>query len=105
LLAQQQADEQQKADDVRARNRIRIIPSSTEIQCMETAIIWPARYLTAIPQLLRVVQAVARGRALDREMPHIARRLRLPGRLVRRWNREGLDTIAYGLRRDNVRIF
>jgi hypothetical protein len=31
--------------------------------------------------------------------------LRLPGRVVRRWNGEGLDLIARGLRSDRVRIF
>jgi hypothetical protein len=72
---------------------------------MEQAICWPARYLRSWPQLVHAVQAVAAGRARDRDMEHAARRLRLPGRVVRRWNSEGLDLIARGLRSDRVRIF
>jgi hypothetical protein len=53
----------------------------------------------------RAVQAVAAGRARDRDMEHAACRLRLPGRVVRRWNSEGLDLIARGLVGDRVRIF
>ncbi len=42
-------------------------------------------------------------RTLDTE--HAARRLRLPGRVVRKWNTEGLGLIAQGLRTNRVRIF
>jgi hypothetical protein len=38
----------------------------------------------------------------DDRPPH---KLTLPGRVVRRWNGEGLDLIARGLRSDNVRVF
>jgi hypothetical protein len=38
-------------------------------------------------------------------MEQAARRLRLPGRVVPRWNNEGLDLIARGLVGDRVRIF
>jgi hypothetical protein len=105
LLAQQEADAEQKQRDQREANRARLRPSSVEIMRMEQAIVWPARYLREFPQLLRTVQAVAAGRARDRDMEHAARRLRLPGRVVRRWNGEGLDLIARGLVGDRVRIF
>jgi hypothetical protein len=36
---------------------------------------------------------------------HAARKLGLPGGLARRWNGEGLDLIAAGLRRDAVTVF
>jgi hypothetical protein len=72
---------------------------------MELSICWPARYLRQFPQLVRTVQAVAAGRARDRDMEQAARRLRLPGRVVRRWNGEGLDLIARGLVGDHMRIF
>jgi hypothetical protein len=72
---------------------------------MEQAICWPARYLRQFPQIVSAVQAVAAGRARDRDMEQAARRLRLPGCLVRRWNVEGLDLIARGLVGDRVRIF
>jgi hypothetical protein len=72
---------------------------------MEQAIGWPARYLHDFPQLLSVVQCATLARARDRDLHWVAKKLNLPGRLVRRWNREGLDTIATGLRRDAVTIF
>lgn len=105
LLAQQEADEEQKAADQREANHVRLRPSSIESARMEQAICWPARYLHAFPQLVRTVQAVAVSRSRDRDMEHAARRLKLPGRLVRRWNTEGLDLIARGLRSDRVRLF
>jgi hypothetical protein len=48
---------------------------------------------------------VALARARDRDIAYAARRLALPGRLARRWNGEGLDPIAAGLRRDAVAVF
>jgi hypothetical protein len=89
-----------------------------EIAHMEQAICWPARYLHSLPQLVRTVQAVAAGRSRtvpgnlkdlrgpvgDCDMENAARRLRLPARVVRKWNGDGLDLIARGLRRDHVRV-
>jgi hypothetical protein len=72
---------------------------------MKQSICWPARYLLQFSQLVHTVQAVAIARARDRDMEQAARQLRLPGCLVRRWNVEGLDLIARGLRSDRVRIF
>ncbi len=89
----------------RARNRTRLLPSSIEIAHMETAIGWPGRYLLELPQLLCVVQTATFGRSHGHDLDWSARRLALPGRLVRRWHRDGLDLIAAGLRRENARIF
>jgi hypothetical protein len=105
LLAQQEADREQKQLDQREANRTRLRPSSVEIARMEQSIRWPLQYLREFPQLVRTVQQVAVARMRDRDMEHAAKRLRLPGRLVRRWNGEGLGMIADGLRRDRVRIF
>jgi hypothetical protein len=80
-------------------------PSSIEIARMETAIVWPARYLSHVPQLLRTVQAVALARARDRDIAHAARKLGLPGRLARQWNDEGLDLIAAGAVIDYIAAF
>jgi hypothetical protein len=82
-----------------------LLPSSIEIAPMETAIGWPGRYLLDCPQLIRVVQVAVFGRSHYHDLDWAARRLQLPGRLVRRWHREGLDLIAAGLRREGVRIF
>jgi len=104
-LAQQEMEKDLREQLERARNRTRLMPSSIDIARMETAIGWPGRYLLDRPQLIRVVQAVTFGRARYREMEWAAERLELPGRLVRRWHRDGLDLIAAGLRRENARIF
>jgi hypothetical protein len=62
-LAQLEGDQEQQEQEAKARNWTRIVPSSVEISRMETAIVWPARYLGYVPQLLRTVQAW-RSRAL-----------------------------------------
>jgi hypothetical protein len=105
MLAQQEADEADKQQAQHRQNRTRLRPSSVEISHMETAIVWPAHYLRLLPQLVRTVQMVAVSRSRDRDMEHTARRLRLPGHLVRRWNGEGLALIARGLLSDRVRVF
>jgi hypothetical protein len=104
-LAQQEMEQEEKDKAARAINRSRILPSSTEIAHMEQSISWPARYLGTIPQLLRVVQTAALLRSRHRDLSLAARRLSLSGRLVRRWNRQGLDEIAHGLVHDGVVIF
>jgi hypothetical protein len=72
---------------------------------MQTAIVRPARYLGHVPQLLRTVQGVALSRSRDWDIAYAACKLGLPGRLARRWNGEGIDLIAAGLRRDAVPVF
>jgi hypothetical protein len=94
-----------KAERAAESNWTKPRPSAIEIARMETAIVWPARYLDHAPQLLRTVQAVALSRARDRDIAHASRKLGLPGRLARRWNCEGLDLIATGLPRDGVAVF
>ena len=104
-LAQLEGDEEQLRQEAAARNWTKIVPSSVEISRMETAISWPAKYLGDVPQLLRVVGAVAHARARYRDIAWAAHRLKLPGRLARRWNNKGLDLIAEGLRHDEVEVF
>jgi hypothetical protein len=98
-------DAEWKADQRAEFNRVRPKPTREDITRMEVAIIWPGRYLRDWPQLLRTVQMVAIVRVRHGDIEKAARRLRLPGRLARRWNREGLDRIAAGLQRDGVRVF
>jgi hypothetical protein len=100
LLAQQTRREEIE----RAQNRTRVLPSSIEITAMEAAIVWPARYLAVYPQLVLAVGVVAVMRASYRDIEEAARKLDLPDFVVRRWNREGLDTIAHGLRVHEVAI-
>lgn len=105
LLAMTQADPAQQAQDAAGRNRTRATPSSIEIAHMEVAIGWPGTYLIRFPQLLRCVTNVAYMRARGQSIHRAARRLRQPPYVVRRFNRDGLDAIALGLRKDEVVIF
>ena len=105
LLAQAEQDEDDKRQNQHEANRTRVQPSSIEIMHMEQAIVWPARYLREFPQLTLTVQAVAVARSRDSDTDGAARRLRLPGHVVRKWNGEGLTMIARGLVGDRVRIF
>ena len=56
-LAQAGADQEQQAGEAARRNWTRVVPSAEAITRMETAIVWPARYLAGAPQLLRTVGA------------------------------------------------
>src|SRR5215468_7301551 len=68
-----------KAERAAESNWTKPRPSSIEIARIETAIVWPARYLGHVPQLLRTVQAVAVARARERDIALAARKLGLPG--------------------------
>jgi hypothetical protein len=104
-LAQLEAETEEQKRDAQQRNWTRVIPSSDEITKMEAVIAWPCSYLADIPQLLSAVHVAAYARARYRHLHWAARRLKLPPRLLRRWNREGLDLIASGLLNDKVSIF
>jgi hypothetical protein len=80
-------------------------PSSEAITRMEAAIAWPARYIGGTPQLVRTVQIVTLARLKGRDLGWAGHRLGVPLRVARRWNRDGLDAIAAGLRRDGVAVF
>jgi hypothetical protein len=104
-LAQLEADTAQLEAEARAANRVRILPSASEISRMERAIGWPGRYLAKTRPILAVtVQLVALSRSRERDFGWIARKLKLGVHTVRARNRNGLDVIAAGLRRDNVPV-
>jgi hypothetical protein len=105
LLAQQEMETDQRELIERQQNRTRVLPTSVAITEMEQAVGWPASYLCEFPQLIRAVQIAALARAHYRDMTWAAKRLALPGRTLRAWNRQGLDLIAAGLRRERVAIF
>jgi hypothetical protein len=106
LLAQQTSDAEVREQDAREQNRARLAPSAEDISRMERVIGWPARYLQSEPDIARIVQRVAFYRATqDLALDAIARRLRQNFAAVRRDNRNGLDTIAAGLRRDGEAVF
>ena len=85
--------------------RRRGLPSAMEIGRMELAIAWPARYLAARYQVMRVVQRVAVHRAREMETDTIAHKLHMHVQRLRAINRAGLELIAAGLRVNEVPVF
>jgi hypothetical protein len=104
LLAQEESDAQSKDDAASALNRAKIRPSARDVSRMEQAISWPGRYCISVP-CARIVQRVAFYRSRDMDAHMLARKMRLDPKSLRKRNREGLDIIAIGLRRDKVRVF
>ena len=84
LLAQEEADTDVRESIAADLNRVRILPSANDIGRMEAAIVWPARYLSMRPIVMRIVHSVAFGRARDVESDRIARRIRRHPAQVRR---------------------
>jgi len=105
LLARADGDPEIALADALGRNRARLLPSRVDVGRMEIALIWPARYLGGRPLICRLVQRVAMLRAREYDLDRIARKLRAGSAQVRRRNRDGLDAIAAGLRRDGVPVF
>jgi len=79
-------------------------PTSIEITRMERAIGWPGHYVRDRRQLA-AVQLVAPGRSRNRDLAWAARKMRAGASFVRNLNRDGLDAIASGLRRDRLTLF
>ncbi len=105
LLAQESSDTEAKEQRAAVENRVRLQPSALDVSRMELAIAWPGQYLRDRPLILRIVQRVAMLRARGRDLSQIARRMKQPATYVRRCNRDGLDAIAVGLRRNRLPVF
>ena len=103
-LAQQDADQQVKDQLTAQRNRIRMRPSAQQISRMNRIVMWAGSYVR-MPEHRRLVQRVAIFRARDLDIETISRRLRMNLRMMRNINRNCLDMIACGLRRDAVQVF
>jgi hypothetical protein len=103
LLAQEQQGELEKT--MRTQNRVRLLPSYSDVTRMEAAIYWPARYLARSGWLLRAVNAVALAHSLDRDAGWVAARR---GGFADTWRANhdrGCEIIADGLRGELVPVF
>jgi len=103
LLAQQERDELEKT--IRTQNRVRLLPSYSDVTRMEAAIYWPAQYLTRSDWLLRAVNAVALAHAMDHDAGWVAARR---GGFADTWRANhdrGCEVIASGLRGELVPVF
>lgn len=97
LLAQQEQEADEKAQNQREQNRSRIMPSADEVTRMEAALYWPARFISGTSYLLRAVNAVCMARAIGRDAEWVARKR---GGRLRDWQHrhwEGCKIIAAGL--------
>ncbi|UGY12500.1 hypothetical protein HAP48_0028185 [Bradyrhizobium septentrionale] len=103
LLAQQAQGELERTQAL--QNRIRLLPSSREVQRMEAAICWPAEYLAPLAHLLRAVNAVALAHSLDRDSGWIAAKRGGYADTWRERHDQGCDIIARGLRSCRVSVF
>lgn len=103
LLAQQAQGELEQTQKL--QNRIRLLPSSREVQRMEAAICWPADHLAALVHLLVAVNAVAWAHALDRDSGWIAAKRGGYADTWRERHDQGCDIIAQRLRGCRVPVF
>ena len=103
LLAQQAQGELERTQAL--QNRIRLLPSSRELQRMEAAICWPAEYLARLVSLLRAVNAVAWAHSLDRDSGWVAAKRGGYADTWRERHDRGCDIIARGLRSCRTPVF
>jgi hypothetical protein len=103
LLAQHEQGELERTQQL--QNRIRLLPSSREVQRMEAAISWPAQHLAQLPPLLVAVNAVSLVHALDRDVGWVANERGGYADTWRQRNDEGCSIIALGLRACRSPVF
>lgn len=88
----------------RVQNRIRVKPSAEDVQRMERAIVWPARYVQHEGHR-DAVQKAALAISINRDVEWIVRRF---GGFIDTWidwDRLGREAIAEGLNADDVKVF
>jgi hypothetical protein len=103
LLAQQAQGELERTQQL--QNRIRLLPSSRDVQRMEVAICWPAEYLARLSHLLRAVNGVALAHSLERDAGWIAAKRGGYADTWRERHDQGCSIIARGLRCCRVPVF
>jgi hypothetical protein len=103
LVAQKEQGELERTQQL--QNRIRLLPSSREVQRMEQCIVWPAEYLAQLIHLLRAVNAVALAHSLERDAGWIAAKRGGYADTWRERHDQGCDIIARGLRCCRVPVF
>jgi hypothetical protein len=103
LLAQQAQGELERT--MQAQNRIRLLPSSRELQRMEIAIVWPAQYLARLVHLLIATNMVALAHSFDRDSGWVAAKRGGYADTWRERHDRGCDIIARGLRSCRVPVF
>ena len=103
LRAQAEQGELERTQQL--QNRIRLLPSSREVQRMEQCIVWPAEYLARFFHLLEAVNAVSLAHSLDRDSGWIANKRGGYADTWRERHDQGCSVIARGLRSCRVPVF
>ena len=100
-----QAEQNELEITMAQQNRIRMLPSSREVQHMEAAICWPVEFLPPLLHLLRAVNRVCLAHAIDRDSGWVAARFGGYADTWRERHDQGCDIIARGLRSCRVPVF
>ena len=90
---------------MRTQNRVRLLPSYSDVTRMEAAIYWPARYLAPSGWFLRAVNAVSLAHSMDRHAGWVAAKR---GGIADTWRANhdrGCEIIADGLRGELMPVF
>jgi hypothetical protein len=103
LLAQNEQHELERT--MQLQNRVRLLPSSRDVQRMEQCIVWPAEYLGRLFELLRAVNAVAWAHSLDRDSGWIAAKRGGYADTWRERHDQGCSIIARGLHACRTPVF
>jgi hypothetical protein len=103
LIGQQEQGELEKTQ--RMQNRVRVLPSLSDISRMEVAICWPAQYLADRPHLMIAVNAVALAHAMERDAGWVTNQRGGYADTWRRNHDQGCDLIAWQLRNRLVPVF
>jgi hypothetical protein len=103
LLAQQAQGELERTQQL--QNRIRLLPSSREVQRMELVICWPADYLARLVHLLVATNVVALAHSFDRGSDWVAKKRGGYADTWRERHDQGCDVIARGLRSCRLPVF
>jgi hypothetical protein len=103
LLAQHEQGELERTQQL--QNRIRLLPSSRDVERMEKAIGWPCHFLIHVSHLLLAVNSVALAHALGRDVGWVASQRGGYADTWRSRHDEGCRIIARGLRANRAPVF
>lgn len=103
LLAQQAQGELERTQQ--QQNRIRLLPSSREVQRMEQCIVWPAQFLARLVPVLIATNMVALAHSFDRDSGWVAKKRGGYADTWRERHDQGCDIIARGLRASRAPVF
>ncbi|KRQ99255.1 hypothetical protein [Bradyrhizobium valentinum] len=103
LVAQKEQGELEQTQKI--QNRVRVMPSLSDVSRMEIAIFWPAQFLGHRPELMTAVNAVALAHSMERDAGWVTRKRGGYADTWRARHDAGCVVIADGLHFDRVPVF